>query len=122
LGASIIEKHISLDFNIPNAQDWKVSCGPHDLGTFIEQVRQVEAAQGVRDEGPTDDEKENLIWAGKSLVAQYDISAGSLITKRDLVSKRPGTGISPSQIENVIGRRVKIDLQADEVIKWESLD
>ena len=44
LGAAIIEKHISLDFNVPDAQDWKVSCGPHNLGIFIRQVRQIEAA------------------------------------------------------------------------------
>lgn len=122
LGASIIEKHISLDFNVPNAQDWKVSCGPHDLGTFIRQVRQIEAALGIRERGPTDAEKQNLLWAAKSLVTRQDIPAGSLITKDDLVSKRAGTGISPSQIENVIGCRAKVALRCDEVIKWENLD
>ncbi len=122
LGASIIEKHISLDFNVPNAQDWRVSCGPHDLGAFIRQVRQIEAALGIRERGPTDAEKQNLLWAGKSLIARQDIPAGSLITKDDLVSKRAGTGISPSQIENVIGCKAKVALRCDEVIKWENLD
>lgn len=121
LGANIIEKHISLDFNVPNAQDWKVSCGPRDLGIFIRQVRQIDVAMGVRDSGPTEREKESLAWAGKSLVARQEIPAGSQITKDDLVSKRPGTGISPSQIENVIGRRAKVTLRSDDVIKWEKL-
>jgi len=54
LGARIIEKHISLDFDVPNAQDWKVSCGPHDLARFISELREVEAALGLRESGPTD--------------------------------------------------------------------
>lgn len=122
LGASIIEKHISLDFNVPNAQDWKVSCGPHDLDVFIQQVRQIESALGVRQSGPTDSEKESLIWASKSLVARKNISAGKVITKDDLLSKRPGTGILPSEIENVVGRCAKVDLLVDDIIKWENLD
>lgn len=122
LGASIIEKHISLDFNVPNAQDWKVSCGPQDLDIFIKQVRDIEAALGVRQSGPTDGEKESLNWATKSLVARKAIHQGTTISKDDLVSKRPGTGISPSEIQKVIGRKVKVALQADEIIKWESLD
>ena len=107
LGANIVEKHISLDFNIPNAQDWKVSCGPHDLNHFITQVREIEAALSSREEGPTEAELESMTWAGKSLVARHDIEKNSVITKDDLLAKRPGTGISPSKLDKVIGRRTK---------------
>jgi N,N'-diacetyllegionaminate synthase len=122
LGAEIIEKHISLDFDVPNAQDWKVSCGPHNLDLFIRQVRQVEAALGVRESGPTEGEKESLVWAGKSLVAKHDISSGSLLSSDDVLSKRPGTGIPPSQIGQVLGRKTKVSLLRDEVIKFEDLE
>lgn len=122
LGAAIIEKHISLDFDVPDAQDWKVSCGPHNLGLFIRQVRQIEAALGVRESGPTEGEKENLVWAGKSLVTKHHIAAGSLLTKDDVVSKRPGTGIPPSQIGQVLGRKIKVTLPRDKVIKFEDLE
>ena len=44
LGAKVIEKHITLDYNIPNAQDWKVSCGPDNLADFVNQAHEVEAA------------------------------------------------------------------------------
>ena len=122
MGAKIIEKHISLDFNIPNAQDWKVSCGPHDLAVFIQQVRDIEAALSLREDGPTQGEKESLIWASKSLVAKKDILVGSVITKEDLISKRPGTGISPSFIEDLLGRKAKTNIKADQVIKWEFIN
>lgn len=121
LGARIIEKHISLDFNVPNAQDWKVSCGPQDLAQFIGQVREIEAALGVRETGPTAGEMESLAWAGKSLVAKRDMPAGTVLTRDDLASKRPGTGISPSAIEQVIGRRLRDAKARDGTIKWEDL-
>lgn len=122
LGAKIIEKHISLDFDVPNAQDWKVSCGPHDLKQFVAQVRDIEAALGTRETGPTDGELESMAWAGKSIVAQHDIKRGAVISKGDLLFKRPGTGISPSKIDQVIGRKVKLDLKSDELVKWENLE
>lgn len=122
LGAAIIEKHISLDFNVPDAQDWKVSCGPHNLGLFIRQVRQIEAALCVRESGPTEGEQESLVWAGKSLVAKHEIAAGALLTSDDILSKRPGTGIPPSQVGEVLGRRTKVVLIKDKVIKFEDLE
>lgn len=122
LGARIIEKHITLDFNVPNAQDWKVSCGPQDLGEFICQLREIEAGLGIRDSGPTEGEKESLVWAGKSLVPVRDIPAGSILAREDFVGKRPGTGISPAHIDEVVGKVAKVRLERDKVIQWENLD
>jgi N-acetylneuraminate synthase/N,N'-diacetyllegionaminate synthase len=87
LGSSIIEKHISLDFDVPNAQDWKVSCGPHDLAEFIRQVREIETGMGVRVTGPTEGEKDSMVWATKSLVALRDIPAGTRLESTDLDRK-----------------------------------
>jgi len=119
MGAKIIEKHISLDFNIPNAQDWKVSCGPHNLAQFVNQVRDIEAALTLRESGPTKGERESLVWASKSLVANKDITIGSVITKEDLTSKRPGTGIPPTSIDDLIGCTALKNIECDQVIKWE---
>lgn len=121
LGARIIEKHITLDFDVPNAQDWKVSCGPKDLAEFIRQLREIEAGLGVRDTGPTAGERDSLAWAGKSLVPVRDIPAGASLRGEDLTGKRPGTGISPAQIGEVIGRATKVPLSRDQVIQWEDL-
>lgn len=120
LGAQVIEKHISMDFNIPDAQDWKVSCGPHDLATFISQVRELE--QGLKPHATRSDaEMENRQWAGKSLVAARDIVIGEKISQEMLGAKRPGTGISPAQTARIIGREVVREISCDRVIHWEDL-
>ena len=121
MGAKIIEKHISIDFNVPNAQDWKVSCGPHDLALFVKQAREIEAAVSLRENGPTPAEKDSLLWASKSLVAKKKIKSGAIISIEDIESKRPGIGIAPSLIKDLVGRTAKKDIETDEVIKWEFL-
>lgn len=122
LGARVVEKHISLDFDVPNAQDWKVSCGPHDLGAFIDQLREIEAALGSRESGPTPGERESLAWAGKSLVVVRDLSAGDVLSQDDLTSKRPGTGIPPFSLGDVVGRRLRVAKARDAVINWEDIE
>jgi N,N'-diacetyllegionaminate synthase len=122
LGAKVIEKHITLDFDVPDAQDWKVSCGPADLATFIGHLRDVEAGLGQRPAGPTDAERENKVWASKSLVTLRLVPAGTAVTRADLTAKRPGTGVPPSRIDDVIGRKAAVDLQPDVVLKWEHLE
>lgn len=119
LGAKVIEKHITLDFNVPNAQDWKVSCGPDDFPELIKLIREIELGLNINN-GPV--EKESTVWATKSLVARRDIKHGELITADDLTSKRPGTGIPPSEFEKVVGRHVKTDINKDCVIKKEFLE
>jgi N,N'-diacetyllegionaminate synthase len=120
LGAQIIEKHITLDYDIPNAQDWKVSCGPDDLGLFIQQLRDIEASLMQRS-APTVGEAESLVWASKSLVPVMDIPAGTVLQAAHLTSKRPGTGITPSLIEEVIGKTTRVGIIKDQVIQWEQL-
>lgn len=122
MGASIIEKHITLEYDIPNAQDWKVSCGPDNLALFVSQVRDIEAALTLRETGPTDTEQKNLEWATKSLVLLDDLRAGKTISENLLTSKRPGTGISPSELSRVLGRTLKVNIKRDHVLKWEDLD
>ncbi|MBI9074126.1 MAG: N-acetylneuraminate synthase family protein [Desulfatibacillum sp.] len=121
MGASIVEKHITLDYDVPNAQDWKVSCGPEDLHLFVEQIREVEESLGSETKAPNEAEKQSLAWARKSLVAACAIHAGECITEAMLVSKRPGTGISPAELEKVLGREAASDIQEDTLITWEQL-
>lgn len=122
LGAQVIEKHITLDYNVPNAQDWKVSCGPDNLQAFVSQVRDIEAALTTRAEGPTEKEKQSYLWASKSLVTRREIAKGQVIAAEDLCSKRPGNGISPSRIGDILGRVAKRALAQDAVIKLEDLE
>ena len=121
LGAKVIEKHISLDFNILDAQDWKVSCGPEDLPRMVRQIREIEAGLGSGDKTPSDAEKTNLSWARKSLVAARDILRGEVIASDMLRTKRPGGGISPARIQEVIGKRARINIKNDKMIHWREL-
>ena len=119
LGAQIIEKHITLEYDIPNAQDWKVSCGPENLRQFVSEIRDIEQAIAGKNSGPTDSEKESKIWATKSLVFKREMKCGQIITESNLIAKRPGSGISPADIDTVIGRKLLVDVSEDEILKWE---
>jgi N,N'-diacetyllegionaminate synthase len=122
LGARVVEKHITLDYNVPDAQDWKVSCGPADLHVFISQLRDIEASLARKDEVPSEGEQQSLAWAGKSLVTARALPAGSVLERSDVLAKRPGTGIAPARIDEVVGRRAKRALEPDVVLAWEDLE
>jgi len=120
-GAKIIEKHITLEFDIPNAQDWKVSCGPQNLSTFVQQIRDIEKALTFGHSGPTKEEQENKLWATKSLVLTESMLKGDVIRESSLTTKRPGTGIVPTDINKVIGKKINIDLNKDSILLWRHL-
>lgn len=120
-GACIIEKHITLDFDIPGAQDWKVSCSYEDFPIMVNYIREIEAGLGSGVKIPTKEEQSSLSWARKSLVASVDISEGELITYEKLCVKRPGLGIIPADIDRVVGKKAKVKIEADTIIRWEHL-
>jgi N,N'-diacetyllegionaminate synthase len=121
LGARIIEKHITLEFNVPNAQDWKVSCGPDDLSLMVQQIRDIESGMGTGMKAPGEAERQSLTWARKSLVASRDIATGEVIEMSMVCAKRPGSGISPAFMNEVIGKRAKVNIKKDSVIQREQL-
>jgi len=121
LGAKVIEKHITLDFNIPNAQDWKVSCGPETLPQMIEEIRQIEQGLGTGVKEPQELERESLKWARKSITAAVDIIPDEVVTADKITMKRPGTGIPPSKLKQVIGRKARSFIKNDTLILWEQL-
>ena len=121
LGADIVEKHITLDRDVPNAQDWKVACDPSNLAGFVADVRVVEAARGGGAKVVSDEEQHSLLWARKSLTAAQDIPAGSILEESMLLAQRPGTGIPPSTLTRVIGRRTKVQIALGTPLAWESL-
>ncbi len=121
-GACLLEKHISLDFNLPDAQDWKVSCGPHDLAEMISQMREVEQSLGVEEKFASPGEQASLQWARKSLVAARELPAGTVLEEAMLVARRPGTGIPPSRSAELLGRRTRRAVAADQLLAWEDLE
>ncbi len=122
LGAEVLEKHITLDFDVPDAQDWKVSCGPDDLAKFVADVRAVTAARGGEQRRLSEDEEKSLLWARKSLTAARDIAAGELIDADMLISQRPGDGMPPSQLPSLLGRRARHAIAAGAKISLDMFD
>ena len=121
LGANLIERHFTLEKNIPDAQDWKVSCDPGELQQFINMTRRLEAAMGNGLLEMTQIEIQNMLWARKSIVAAVDIWPEEQISAEMLEVKRPGSGISPAKIEKIIGKKAKIKIKADTLISWDQL-
>ena len=117
-GACIIEKHIALERGIPNTQDPIVSCvGFEELSEMVRQVREVEQMLGKDEKKPADRESVSIGWARKSAVAARDLSAGTIITADMVAFKRPGNGMAPDRIEEIIGKRLNTSILADEQIR-----
>lgn len=120
LGACIIEKHFTLDKNLPGP-DHRASLEPEELRQMVEAIRNVEKAMGDGVKRPTKEEEEIKKVARRSIVARVDIPEGTIITGDMLTIKRPGTGIEPKYIQKVVGVKVKADIKEDSMITWSDL-
>jgi N,N'-diacetyllegionaminate synthase len=116
LGATIIEKHFTLDRKLPGP-DHKASLEPEELKAMIAAIRNIEAALGDGVKRLTPSESRNKPIARKSIVAGVEIRKGEIFTVDNLAAKRPGTGISPMGWDEVIGRASPRDFAADELIE-----
>ena len=120
LGACVIEKHFTLDRNLPGP-DHRASLEPDELKEMVKAIREVEKALGNGIKKPTKEEKEIKKVARKSIVAKVDIPEGAIITEDMLDVKRPGTGIEPKYLKFIIGRKAKEDIKKDDVIRFEMI-
>ena len=118
LGANIIEKHFTYDKNA-DGPDHVLSADPAELKQLIKNIRIMEKAIGDGIKIPSEGEKTTRINNRKSIIATKDIPKGASITKDMLAVKRPGLGIAPKHIEEVIGRRAKKDIKAEEPVLWD---
>lgn len=121
MGASIIEKHFTLDRTM-DGPDHPFAIEPGELDEMVRQIRDVEAALGDgRKLGPSQEEQEFYTKARRSLHAAVDIPSGTVISEEMLASKRPGYGILPKDLEHVVGRTAKGTIEADSWITWDML-
>lgn len=116
LGASIIEKHFTLDRNM-EGPDHKASMEPDELKTMVNAIRNIEKALGSKNKNVTESEKKNITAARKSIVALTSINEGDLFSEFNLTVKRPGIGISPMLWESVIGQKSKRSYNPDDIIE-----
>ncbi len=117
LGASVLEKHLTLDHRL-DGPDHTASAEPDELARLIREVRRFEQMAGDGVKRPA--EPEGVI--GQSLVAARALHIGHVVTPGDLTFKRPGWGLRPFQLAQVVGRRLRQDLPADDVLTQEHVD
>lgn len=116
LGAKVIEKHFTLDRDLPGP-DHKASLEPDALKAMVRAIRNIETALGDGIKRPTPSELKNRPIARKSLVALQPIRAGEMFTPQNVGVKRPGTGLTPMAWDDVIGHAAPRDFATNEMIK-----
>lgn len=116
LGASIIEKHFTLDRNM-EGPDHKASVEPQELKAMIKAIRNIEKALGNGIKKPSQSELKNKEIVRKSIVAAENIKRGQAFTEENVTIKRPAMGISPMQWNKLIGKIAKRDFKKDELIR-----
>jgi len=116
LGATVIEKHFTLDRNLPGP-DHKASVSPTELKAMVAAIRNIESALGTGIKRLTPSEIRNKPVVRKSLVASQAIQEGETFTTKNIIAKRPGTGISPMRWDEVIGKKAPRAFMVDELVE-----
>ena len=116
-GAKVIEKHFTLDRNLPGP-DHPASLEPEELKRLVIAIRNVQRAIGDGIKQPASDrERGNRDVARKSIVAACPIKAGEVFTEANLATKRPGTGISPMRWPEIFGKTASKDYNENDLIE-----
>lgn len=121
LGACVIEKHFTLDRSLPGP-DHRASLEPHELRQLLQSIRRVEAALGSGRKVPAPSEIETARVARRSLIAARDIPAGVILKREMIVLRRPGTGLPPSRMATLLGRRALRQISAGSLLADEMFD
>ena len=116
MGATIIEKHFTLDRNM-EGPDHKASLEPAELKAMVQGIRNVELAlSGTGIKIASNSEQKNKVVARKSIVAAKNINIGDIFTEENITAKRPGNGINPMRWDEIIGKKAIKDFEEDELI------
>lgn len=120
LGATVIEKHFTCDCTLPGP-DHRASLEPAGLTAMIAQVREIELALGSAEKAPTAAELPVRALVRRSVTLARPVAAGQKLTRADLVLLRPGHGIAPKALEQLIGRQPRCELPAGHTLAWDDL-
>ena len=121
LGAVVYEKHFTLDKTLPGP-DHRMSLSPEELKSTISQVRMAETSLGSDVKRVLPSEKETRARLRKSIVYARDLPKGLALDEAALEFKRPGTGLTPAMLNEVLGRRLGRAVSADTLLAWEDLE
>ena len=118
MGATVIEKHLTLDCSM-DGPDHKSSLEPDQFAAMVSGIRTIEKALGDGIKRVTSSEYKNISLARKSIVASSEIKKGQILSTSNITAKRPGTGISPMRIDELIGSRAVKDYKVNEPIVFD---
>ncbi len=121
LGAKCVERHITLDKAMPGPDHATVSIEPDEFKAMVAATRRIEQALGVARSEVLPDEMKTREKHSKSIVSTMRIPAGTLVTADMIMAKSPGYGMKPRFIPDLIGKKVKVDIEADTVVKKEDI-
>ncbi len=120
LGAGLIEKHLTLD-KTKAGMDNGMATEPQQFRELVTKCREIQIAMGGKNRIVIKEEMEQRKNMRRSIIAVRNLKAGTVISEKDLYAKRPGTGISPDRIQEVIGKTVIKDIEEDSIIPEESI-
>lgn len=120
LGICVIEKHFTLDKEMPG-WDHAISANPDEMSFIVKESTNIVKSMGSFRRYVSQAEEKKKLKFRRSIVAKKDLKKNSVINRDDLVFKRPGSGIRPDEAAYVINRIVKRDISADELITWKDL-
>ena len=120
LGAKVIEKHFTLDKSL-KGNDHYHSMDPGDLRRFVDNVRLIEKIIGKDKKEPLKSESPAIKYARRSILAKVDIAKDTKITEDMIAFKRPGTGIAPKFLDKIVGKKARINIRKDRIIRYEDI-
>ena len=120
LGASVIEKHFTISRKLPGP-DHPFALEPDELKSMVKEIRNTEKALGSAIKRRTKSEEEMYKLGRRSIFAIRDIAKGKVIKREDLGILRPGIGLHPRYLEEVIGRTAKVDIKKDDPVTWDKI-
>lgn len=120
IGATVIEKHFTLDRSM-DGPDHLASLEPDELKEMVNSIRNIEKAMGSAEKLPTESESKNIVIARRSIHIVDGLTKGHVITENDLIMKRPGDGISPMNIKNVLNKKLNKDVTKDHKLSIDDL-
>lgn len=120
IGATVIEKHFTLDRSM-DGPDHLASLEPDELKEMVNSIRNIEKAMGSAEKLPTESETKNIVIARRSIHIVDGLAKGHVITEKDLIMKRPGDGISPMNIQNVLNKKLNKDVTKDHKLSIDDL-
>ena len=121
LGATVIEKHLTLDRQLPGP-DHAASLEPPEFAAMVRGIRRIEAMLGDGVKAPRPQEEDAARVARRSIVALVDIPAGAALKPAMLACRRPASGIPPADWDRVVGATARMAIAAGTVLQWDQLD